>query len=90
MLPLIFSAGDGKKGIFMPFHLGIGIRSLYYFKKIGESGAALKVRYCIECKSENYVKKYGESRNVGRQEAASLPAFWWRALEQSVCKTSLI
>ncbi len=49
----------------MPFHLGIGIRSLYYFKYIGELGAARKVRYCIECKSENCVKNMEKVETSG-------------------------
>ena len=73
MLPLIFSAGDGKKGIFMPLDPGIRITSLCCIKNIGVVDATCKD--CIECKGENYLKKYGESRNVGKQEVASLPAF---------------
>ena len=65
MVPLIFSAGGGKKGIFTPFYQGIRIKSLCCLKNIGEFIAARKIMYCIECKGENYVINTEEFETSG-------------------------
>jgi hypothetical protein len=90
MLPLIFSAGGGKEGIFTPFYLGIRIISLCCLKNMGEFVAARKIMYCIECKGENYVINTEEFETSGGGEHYRYLLFCWRALEQVVCKMSPI
>lgn len=90
MLPLIFSAGGGKKVIFTPFYLGIRIKSLFCLKNMGKCVAARKITYCIECKGENYVINTEEFETSGGGERYCYLLFCWRALEQSCCKMSPI
>ena len=89
MLPLIFSAGDGKKGIFMPLDPGILISSLCCLKNIGVVGATCKVKDCIESKGENYLKNTEEVETSGSKKWHLYLLFSWRALEQRVCKYRL-
>ena len=84
MLPLIFSAGDGTKGIFAPLHLGIRITSLCCLKNFGVLGAARKVNYLIEPKGEYHSSNTGEVEKSEGKKWHLHPLFCWRALEQNV------
>jgi hypothetical protein len=86
MLPLIFGAGDDKKGIFIPFNLGIRIISLCRLKNISELCAVRKVMYYIERKDENDVKNTDKIKTSGGGERYRYQLYCRGALEQNVCK----
>lgn len=73
MLPLIFRAGDGTNQIFLPSHPSTRMRGLFCLKKIGDVGAGIETKYCIEFKSERSANTQEILALIGRRRHFGLP-----------------